>query len=464
MQTAPTQEQVANVQALEYLSNLPSHFTDRFTDISSTIKKVNVHPSFANNLDLKREIKGWPALTDTKDIALFSIPPPHPQDQSIVTNKQTSDVEKQVHIGMGRGLSRVDVVNPEKSPETNIFKPGMVGVYDPDTGYYYSIVGAKGNGPTANEMLRVRQELGGSQKRREKKESWGILWEPTVNLIEQPFLDTLASIGFRVGRVPAYLTLDKKLLQDRIDPHYKTAGLDHVYDIRYELSKAKHSWDPVIMLRLAGGVRADVFANKDADPMLAYEGVYGLTSEIDKRGMDKFLDYYRMPEEMKPTIEKLRGWDLGVPFTKEIVTSYLETLSFVTWRNYHMQDEYNKRFSLSKEKLIQLFGGNAQNYTDTNIGPIWLNYKPGDWDVGGFFFDVDVFRGKAQLALEIGSENVRKIDRDGLTGGLSLIGNKLSSICGSAWVDAVERGRVLAENVTKNVGFLSTDVTEKKFY
>lgn len=97
------------------------------------------------------------------------------------------------------------------------------------------------------------------------------------------------------------------------------------------------------------------------------------------------------------------------------------------------------------------------------VGPIWLNYKPGDWDVSGFMFDVDVFRLKMRLALKRGIKFVRDMDASSLNDGLSFIGRTLNKIDGCNWQEEIEFGRKTAEFVSKK-GFLADDIKRQHFY
>lgn len=460
-------------------------YRDHFLDVSRAYTGITLNPFFESNTALLQQIPGWPN-PNPNIFCLFSVPEKiaeprqlelkrHPIVEKLrklfgarIISRRTADIpptiEASNHWGMGRGISALKLPLREsnlakdlKAETQKKSKPGLIGVFDPITGFFYTNLGLKGNGATANEIRKTAldPELA-AKKRREGDEAWGIVWEPTSLEIEEPTLEQLAVIGFRVGRVIGTATLDRKKLTAMIDPYYQEAELGEQYNIKSELDKGNPSWKPAIILRLGGGVRADVMDRAEASLGLLEDGMYGLSSEMAKmgevegeQGSKLFQDKYKFPTSYAQIIQKLSEYDYSQGQAAEYLYAYFWILSFLMWRNYHMQDEYNR-----------LYADPEHN----NLGPLWLNYKPGDWDVGGYIFDVDIFNFKRDVATEVGEEQVRQNDALSLRMGLGFIANKIKIALPNLPIDyVIEQTYQDSLAVSQKEGFLKPD-SRQEFY
>jgi|GEM_PF-6339580 len=425
-------------------------YRDHFVDTTAAFDGITINPLFLFNPDLQQQIPGWPNPNPSL-FCLFSVP-------AGTTKQKTAIVSN--HWGMGRGISALKLplrgsrlAEAIKAEIHKKIKPGLIGIFDPITGFFYTNLGLKGNGPTANEIRRTEQ---GAKHRRESFESWGIVWESTSLEIEGPTLEQLAAIGFRVGRVIGTARLDEEKLIEIVDPHYQEAGLGDQYNIKFELEKVYPSRKPAIILRLGGGVRADVIGRAEASLGLLDDGMYGLSSEMDKmgevegeQGSKLFQDKYKFPNSYAQIIDKLSEYDYSQGQEAEYLYAYFWILSFLMWRNYHMQDEYNRLYADPEHQ---------------NLGPLWLNYKPGDWDVGGYVFDVDIFNFKRNLAKKIGEEKVRQVDASALKAGLQYIADKIKMALPNLPIDhIIEQTYQDSLAVSQKEGFLKPN-SRQEFY
>ncbi len=458
-------------------------YEDHFIDVGAAFDHITINSTFTFNPELRAQIPNWPNI-DTSLFCKFSVPKKnesrrvilndHPIIQSLrrlfggkLIPETAVDLPpttpQQNHWGMGRGLSSLHLPLEGSSLATELrkddtkSKPGLIGVYDSKFGFFYANLGLKGNGPTANEIRKtaLNPELG-AKKRIEYHEAWGILWEPTALEIEQPILESLADIGFRVGRVIATVALDKVMLAELVTPYYQEAGLDEQYDIRRELKKGDPSWKPAIIARLGGGERIDVLDRADSSLEILEKGMYCLSSEMfkmdeinDEKGSKLFQQKYKFPDSYLQYIDTISEYDYSQELRADYLYAYFWIISFLMWRNYHMQDEYNKKYP---------------NPEHQNLGPLWLNYKPGDWDVGGFIFDVDVFEYKRDLAERIGEAKVRQSDADALRKGLQSIANKmLLSLPNLPIHDIIQKTFQDSLEISQREGFIINDA-EQDFY
>lgn len=432
---------------------LPPFLPNSFTDISHLITQVKVFPKFIYNRDLMEQIDGWPGKIITQPFCRFSIPyTSNNSDTGDETHTLYSD--SRIEVGMGRGITQAYAFVRKNETRAKRLSPGDLGIYDPNTGFFYTSIGSKGNGPTAIEMLRVKGEMPEAEKR--QNGAWGILWETLAEKKEQKRLDILAKIGFRVGQVPVIFNLDRDKLERYVGAIYQASGYDHIYNIKTELSGGSAEDHPCIMTRLACGVRADTLMYPKTDPLVLFDGIYGFASEISRRGMENFMTFYRIPPSLKGDIEELSRGNFSWPPTKETAKAYLKTISFTMWRNYYLQDEVNEKYKNNELFARMLDISNFPNHN--KVGPIWLNYKPGDWDVGGFMFDVDIIGGKGEDAARIGVNVMRNADSESLGYGLNFIGSKLGAVCGIDWMIALRTGKIEAQGVHNKNGFLANNL------
>lgn len=415
------------------LPERPVFHTDSFVDVSQSVTDTVINARFKDNPELIKLIPGWPN-PDPKAFCLFAVPDSY----------KGPTLKHNVHIGMGRGISAMDPVIPGSLLAEKLKKEGSqsvnsvrLGVFDEETGMFYTAIGTKGNGPTAEEMDRLEGLVGGAEHRlKDENKTWGLYLAETADTLEKPLLDLLGQIGFRVSQVPGHAQLDGDALAQQIDPIYKAAGLN--YSVANELAKAP-DFNPGIMLRLMAGVKADVLNHPDANPELVTTGLYSFAEEIKNRGIEDFLRFYGIKNtNLRPDVEIIKNYVYPEPLTDKTARAYLRLLSFLMQRNFYLQDEYN---DLKKDPKREK--------------PLWLNFKPGDWDVGACLYDVDVFELKRDLARRITEEAVRKNDNEALGKGLQGIGQKLSTVHLPDWRESIVFGRQSAQFVhEKHTGFL----------
>lgn len=435
----------------------PAFYKDTFVNVTEASIGTKINDRFENNDALREQFTGWPN-PDESQICLFSVPPAQDREKQ---HSETT-VTRLNHWGMGRGLSILLLPLPgshlaERLGKDSVkAKIGLIGIPDHGTGNFYTRLGLKGNGPTANEIKKTTDDPTGAGYRRKKNEAWGLLWEQTAIDIEQTTLEQLADLGFRVGRVLSTTTLDKTKLAQMVEPFYISAGLEAEYSIRDELKKLPRGVNPAIISRLGGGVRADVLSITDAKPQLIDEGIYCLASEINlltertERGEGKtFQEKFKLPDSYQINIETLKNFDFSPDERANYLYSYFRLICFLMWRNFHLQDEYNRAHGDPKHD---------------GLGPIWLNYKPGDWDVGGYIFDVDVFVFKRDLSKKIGESKVRKTDAEGLAIGLGYIQNKINQELPQLPIqDVISRTYHDSLRVSQEEGFLEAQ-SQQNFY
>lgn len=450
---------------------VPPFHDNRFVDVSSAVKSAVTNRRFDENEDVGRFIPGWGDIQTERDLGLtakffcsFSVPPSSKEGGG----GDNETVSRQVHTGMGRGISGVYVGTAGAGEGDRPLRPGDLGIFDPRTGIFYIGIGEKGNGPTAEELMRVMGSFPGASYRIGKAESWGLLYMETALLIEQSVLDDLAGIGFRMGQVLSTFGMDRGLLVEKVAPFYEEAGLSNVYNLEKELAKAGE-FTPAIMVRLIGGVRADVLENPEASPDLISWGIYGFSSEIERAGMDGFIEKYKIPEELRGSVEAIEDYNFSEEMNFELSKAYLEIAGFLMWRNYFMQDEYNAKFPLSDEDISKVLGRKIErSVSDDVIGPLWLNYKPGDWDVSALMYDVDVFKIKMRLAATRGVESVRVYDREGILSGLEslarALGERMSEEDAKQLLNCAGDSAHLAYSVHSGKGFLDESVKRLPLY
>ena len=417
---------------------------NNFVDITPAVTDQFVNPAFQHNPDLLGQVQDWPVLANSQ-FCLFSVP----------TTASSVDKTATVHHGMGRGLSSVPLPTPGSPMAQELARadtksyPGQVGIFDKRTGFYYVTLGAKGNGPTANEMANLIHHVPDADYRRDKDEPWGVLREGTTRDIEYPTLDYLAQLGFRVGQVVGFVTINRQKLAKLVMPRYQQAGLSGIFNLTRELEKRGTKWSPAIAVRLGGGVKTDLMSLKDTPAALLSEGMYCFASEIasldeqvEGRGVDMFMNKYKFPPEYREMITKISDYDYSQELDPEYSLAYFSILSFLVWRNFHMQDEYNHRCE------------------PNGLGPLWLNYKPGDWDISGYFSDVDVFLIKRNVAETKGVEHVRYNDFVGVYEGLGYIAQKLENVNPDLITQIFEETR----SISTSQGFLLKNFTPIPLY
>lgn len=491
----------------------PVFFRDHFINVAAACSHTSVFPNFADNADLAINIPNWPD-PDPELFCLFSVPTnQQPSDngrahekvkrhlaidhfvnrlikdlfigEKVLQTLSSPQVELPElsllsnHTGMGRGIGALPFPLAGSSEalalasQERIIKPGQLGFRDKKTGFFYTTLGMKGNGPTADQMMAVLEGGEVANYRLHKKDAWGILWDAAVREIEQPVLEKLASIGFRVGRVIFQFDLDRRKLITAVKPHFQRSK----YFIEYELVKGLSSWQPCIIGRLGGGVRLDVMAEETANIELLREGVHCLASEmlVDDQaqpdaGKQAFIERYKIPASLFPFIDTLAAYDPEQELGLDILHAYFVILSFLTWRNYRMQDEYNAKYSLPIEelrKIAQDLNVTIKDESDLEgkLGPLMLNYKPGDLDISGYFFDVDVFIFKRNVAIEVGYTKIRESDAEAVREGLGYIGEKILKLFpGYHYGVVVENTKDKTARISQNEGFLPKDQTRIELY
>lgn len=365
-----------------------------------------------------------------------------------------------VDYGCGRGISQVQPPN----------LLDQLALFD-EFGHCFSRITAKGNGPTANEQWFLHYASMLAQHRiSDNTNPWGLCFEDTATQIEHPTLSQLAELGFRVGRVLGWIPLDPPALSNIIDPYY----VNTKYSVAAELAKAPKR-KPCILLRIGGGPRANVLLSQRLTAEILREPIRNLALEVQvgPRSTHLFIEKNRIPKELEWTVVALAQLPAEQSFEstalKDFLLAYLHLISFLCWRNFFLQQEYNSRFPLDTKEIAAFARRHEMPLTEellnAQVGPIWLNTKPGDWDTAGYQFDVDMFHIKLKDALEKGVDWNIANDRHTLHRGLMMIANKINQSFPELKTNDVPMyAYELAAKTSQSSGFLGSDVKKAKFY